>query len=319
MEAYRWRRQTLLFVFLLVAGLAAFLAAGRALPGVHPPDRNYGAFGPEGPRLREQLWIVPGADVQIPLRATVFRPPEPTDGPVRRPLVVINHGSDSSRESVAMPVFYWLSKWFVERGYVVLLPQRRGHGATGGELAEGRDDCANPDHYASGLAGAADIEGALQFMSSQRFVDPTRTIVVGVSTGGWASLALASRNAPGVSLIVNFAGGRGGHAYGRPNAVCAPERLIDATAAYARTARTRTVWFYAANDSYFGPELATEMAQAWEQAGGLVDLELLPAYRSEGHEIASDRAGWSVWGSLLERAVRKSDAPARTVGFRAVH
>src|SRR5262245_38569690 len=118
-------------------------------------DGAYGPFGPEGPRLREQLCIVPGADPRTPLRATVFRPPEKGPRPVRRPLVVINHGSDeSTREAVSMPVFYWLSKWFVDRGYVVLLPQRRGYGATGGELAEGRDTCADPDHRAAGLAGA---------------------------------------------------------------------------------------------------------------------------------------------------------------------
>src|SRR5262245_14595713 len=88
----------------------------------------YGAYGPEGPRMREQFWLLPGADPQVPLRATVFRPTEAVAegaGQLRRPLVVINHGSDAyTREAVAMPVFYWLSRWFVDRGYVVVLPQR---------------------------------------------------------------------------------------------------------------------------------------------------------------------------------------------------
>jgi dienelactone hydrolase len=262
--------------------------------------------------LREQLWIVPGADPTIPLRATVFRPPEtPPVGsaaadsksrrPVRHPLVVINHGTDEgTREAVSMPVFYWLSKWFVDRGYVVLLPQRRGHGATSGALAEGRDTCADPDHHAAGLAAADDIEAALRYMARQTFVDRSRMVVAGVSTGGWASLALASRNLPGVRLVVNFAGGRGGHAYGQPRAVCAPERLIEAAGAYGRRAKVPTLWIYASNDSYFGPDIAASLVSAWNHSGGRAELHLLSAYGSEGHHVVADAAGWDLWGRRLE-------------------
>lgn len=266
---------------------------------------GYGAYGPEGPRMREQFWLVPGGDPKVPLRATVFRPAEAI-APVRHPLVMINHGSDAfTREAVAMPVFYWLSRWFVERGYVVLLPQRRGHGATGGDLAEGRDTCANPDHLASGQAAADDIEAALRFMQGQSFVDASRLVVAGVSTGGWAALALAARNPAGLQLVVNFAGGRGGHAYGRANAICGEDRLIAATAAFGREARVPTFWAYAENDSFFGPELAAAMAAAWNAAGGSAEFNLLPAYGEEGHAMVDDRSGWRLWGPALDKALAR--------------
>ena len=80
----------------------------------------------------------------------------------RHPLVVINHGtSELNRMSVSMPVYYWLSRWFVDRGYAVVLPQRRGHGATGGTLVEAVGDCANPDHYRSGVVAAQDVGAAV--------------------------------------------------------------------------------------------------------------------------------------------------------------
>src|SRR6185312_15058931 len=161
----------------------------------------------EGSRMREQLWVLPSGEAGRDMRATVFRPKGDASGTEkRRPLVVINHGTDEmTRLAVSMPVYYWLSRWFVERGYVVVLPQRRGHGATGGDLAEGRDTCANPDHLGSGQAAADDIEAALGFMKRQAFVDPARLVVAGISTGGWAALALAARNPPGLQLVVNFA------------------------------------------------------------------------------------------------------------------
>jgi dienelactone hydrolase len=287
----------------LVALIVGVLA--QSLPAAAERLVQFGAFGPEGPRLREQLWLVPGADPNVPLRSTVFRPKDDALQPPKpRPLVVINHGSDDGREAVSMPVFYWLSRWFVERGYVVLLPQRRGHGATGGEAVEARDTCANPDHYAAGMAGAKDIDAAVRFMVTQAFIDPQQVAVVGISTGGWAALALAGLETPGVRMIVNFAGGRGGHAYGRRNVVCKPDRLIKAVAAYGKAALVPTLWFYAENDSYFGPSLATAMARAWADTGATVDLRLLPTYGTEGHGLVDDRDGWSLWSAPLEEALK---------------
>jgi dienelactone hydrolase len=254
--------------------------------------------------MREQLWLIPSGDPQIAMRATMFRPREAADqdAPEQRlPLVVINHGTDeNTRLAVSMPVYYWLSRWFVERGYAVLLPQRRGHGATGGELAEAIGSCADPDHYASGRAAADDIAAAVGFMTAQPFIDPRRITVVGVSTGGWASLAYAARNAPNVEAVVNFAGGRGGHAFGRKNAICNAGELTAAARKFGETARIPSIWFYAKNDSYFGPELAQSLAEAWRGGGGLVENHVLQAYGSDGHSVADDRAGWDVWGDSLQ-------------------
>jgi dienelactone hydrolase len=255
--------------------------------------------------MREQLWLVPGADPAIPLRTTVFKPQDDnSQAQQRRPLAIINHGSDEGREATAMPVFYWLSRWFVERGYVVVLPQRRGHGATGGEAKEARDTCSDPDHLSAGLEAADDIEGALRFMRQQDFIDPDRVTVVGISTGGWGALALASKNPDGVRLVVNFAGGRGAYADGRRNAICAPDRLIKAAAWFATTARVPSLWLYAANDSYFSPSFAASMAAAWNASGGTASLKQLKAYGSEGHRIADDRAGWKLWGEALDRSLQ---------------
>jgi dienelactone hydrolase len=296
------------------AGIATFLAATLlAASAAHAgPAAQYGSFGPEGSRLREQLWILPSGDPAIALRATVFRPDDaPGSMPVRRPLAVINHGtSEATRLSVAMPVFYWLSRWFVEHGYVVVLPQRRGHGATGGDLAEDIGTCAKPDHYASGLTAAEDIRAVVDYMTAQPGIAANETIVAGISTGGWASLALAARKPQNIRAIVNFAGGRGGHAGGMANAVCGERALIKAAADYGRSSTLPTVWFYSRNDSYFGPKLATAMARAWTGAGGRAALHVVDAYAEDGHDIASDRAGWDLWGRELERFLESVASPA---------
>lgn len=253
--------------------------------------------------MREQLWIVPSGDEKRPMRATLFKPARDAAARDDRqyPLVVINHGTDdATRLAVAMPVYYWLSRWFVDRGYAVLLPQRRGHGATGGPLSESVGSCDHPDHYASGTIAADDISAAIDFMTQQSSIAKSNVVVVGISTGGWASLALAARNPAKVSAIINFAGGRGGHAYGQPREVCGVEELLAAARQYGEKARLPTVWYYATNDSYFGPKLAKSLAQVWSEAGGSVEAHILPPYGAEGHGLADDRMGWEIWGKSLQ-------------------
>ena len=286
-------------LLLLAGGMTATSASAQT------GDTVYGPYGPEGRRLREQLWIVPDGDSTGELRATVFRPAgggnESGDGK-RRPMVVINHGtSELTRLAVSMPVYYWLSRWFVERGYVVVLPQRRGHGATGGTLVEAVGNCADPDHFTSGQVAADDIAATIIYMSRQSFVEPGQTIVVGVSTGGWASLALASRTPAVARAVINFAGGRGGHAFGKANAICGRSQLVEAAHAFATTSAIPTLWLYSVNDSYFGPDLAHDMFDAWRSGGGKAELELLPTYHDEGHDIVDDMEGWDVWGERVTR------------------
>jgi dienelactone hydrolase len=308
----RTKRFTRVAIALCAALLPALVTTSLPSEAASPDTASvYGPFGPEGPRLREQLWILPSADHAYPLRATVFRPADAPDAngeQTRHPLVVINHGtSDATRMAVAMPVYYWLSRWFVDRGYVVVLPQRRGHGATGGPMAESIGSCADPDHFHSGLAAADDIEGAADYMSAQPFVAPGEAIVVGISSGGWASLALASRNPGNVRAVINIAGGRGGRPYGqRMDTVCGEKRLIEATRSFADTARVPTLWLYADNDSYFRPDLARAMASAWQAGGGEAELHVFPAYGEDGHNLADDRAGWDIWGSTVDKFLDES-------------
>ena len=309
-DVARWAarmKHVALSITIAIALMSVFPFAPFARAG---DDRGLGAFGPEGARMREQLWILPSGDPNMQLRATVFRPRDDSaDGPERRQLVVINHGTDEqTRLSVSMPVYYWLSRWFVDRGYVVVIPQRRGHGATGGDLIESVGTCETADHYASGQIAANDIAASITYMTEQPFVMPRDVIVVGISTGGWASLALASRNLPQVGAVVNFAGGRGGHAYGRANAICNVDSLLKASHVFAETARVPSLWLYAQNDSYFNGKLAQDMTQSWQAGGGLAETHILPPYQDEGHRIADDRGGWDIWGDLLQSFLDRNRA-----------
>ncbi|OYZ93508.1 MAG: hypothetical protein B7Y08_16545 [Rhodospirillales bacterium 24-66-33] len=257
-------------------------------------------IGPLAAQDRQQVVRLPGPGGST-LVATVMRPP----GEARSPLVVINHGSPadgSQRAKMERPRYTALSSFFLSRGYVVALPLRRGYGETGGSWAEGFGSCEVPDYFNAGLQGAADIQATIDFMRAQPYVAPDRTIVVGQSAGGWATIALSSRNPPGVAGIINFAGGRGGHQKLAGGGIgnCAPRSLVEAAAKYGTTARVPMLWIYTENDSFFEPSLAKRMAEAYGGAGGKATYRPVGAFGRDGHSLAGSSKGNSVWGPLIE-------------------
>jgi len=275
---------------LLVCCLAATGAASQSLG---PQDAERQA-------LREQVWRVPSGGQPLML-TTVYRPP----GEARAPLAVVNHGSPSdgnARASMPRQRYSGISSWLVSKGYVVVVPQRRGYGETGGGWAEQYGTCTNPDYHRAGLETAADIRAAIDYMRTQPFVAPDRTIVVGQSAGGWGSLALSSTNPPGVSHIINFAGGRGGQntVFGADQYKnCTSSALVTAAGKYGATARVPTLWIYTENDSFFRPELAQNMFKAYTGAGGKAVFKALGPSGKDGHSFLTQPNTSAIWGPMI--------------------
>jgi dienelactone hydrolase len=279
--------------------IAAALVAAVCGAAVNRAEAAAGPREPEGGALRRELWLIPFPAANVEMRTLVFRP----RGAGPFPLAVINHGSTQDAESRAtapMEEFEALTAWFVRRGYAVAIPERPGHGRTGGPYFEDQGDCEDADYQRSGLATATSIEVAIAYMTTQPFVRRNDVVVVGQSAGGLGALALASRNPPGVRAVINFSGGRGGRSYNQSNNNCAPERLIQAVRTFGSTARVPTLWIYTENDSYFPPDLSRRMAEEFGLAGGSVEYHLLPPFGTEGHLLAESRDSAPIWGPTLD-------------------
>lgn len=246
-----------------------------------------------------QVISIPYAEAGVSMKATLFRPPG--KGPF--PLAVVSHGSSESAEARAlydMPQFTAIVSLLLRRGYVVVLPQRPGHGHTGGPYLESAGECENADFAAAGDAAGRSILVAINFLLRESFVRQAPVLIVGHSAGAWGSLSLASKRGDLIGRVVNFAGGLGGHAYAYSNRNCSPERLISVAAQIGRTTRIPTLWLYAENDTYFPPALARSMAAAYQAAGANVELHILRSIGEEGHFIAFSGAAAPVWLPLVE-------------------
>ncbi|MDP3693927.1 S9 family peptidase [Bradyrhizobium sp.] len=269
---------------------------------------SLGAKGAEAEPHRRQQWLVPAPTIDGAARALLFRPPG--DGPFR--LAVIAHASTQNalrRAQMPQPEYRALAGRLVARGFAVLVPERPGHGATGGRYLEDQGGCDNADYARAGRATADAIAAAAGFMRKQPFIRPDGLVIVGHSAGGWGALALAGGNPKDVSAIIAFAPGRGGHADDQPNRVCAPHMLMVAAAEFGRAARVPVTWLVAANDTYFSPDLSRRMAAAFRGSGGKAGFHVLAPSGSEGHWLAESEAGVEIAGPELNRAL-KSLAPA---------
>jgi dienelactone hydrolase len=262
-----------------------------------------GAQGPEGEPDRRQQWLVPSPEPATSAHALLFRPAG--DGPF--PLAVIAHASTQNvlrRAQMPQPEYRALAVLLVARGFAVLVPERLGHGATGGPYVEDQRGCDEADYSRAGHATASEIATAMDYLRKQAFIRSDGTVIVGHSAGGWGALALAGENPAGVSRVILFAPGRGGRANDSPNQVCAPHTLLAAAAEFGAQARIPVTWLVAANDSYFAPAFSRQLADAFAKGGARVDFRALPAYGSEGHWLAETENGVKAAASELERALK---------------
>jgi dienelactone hydrolase len=287
----------------LLKTVCVLLTLGTLLVQPAAAQVALGAQAAEGDPDGRQQWLVPSPDSATAAHAILFRPPG--DGPF--PLAIIAHATSQNvlrRAQMPQPEYRALAAWLAARGFAVLVPERPGHGATGGPYLEDQGGCDEADYARAGRATADSIAAALDFMRGQSFVRQDGVVIVGHSAGAWGALALAARNPQGVSVIIAFAPGRGGHANDLPNQVCAPHTLISAAAEFGKGARVPVTWLVAANDTYFSPALSRQIADAFRAAGGKVDFRVLAASGSEGHWLVEAESGVKSAAPELARALK---------------
>jgi dienelactone hydrolase len=256
--------------------------------------------------VQEEVWALP---VTLPILAYVVRPVG--TGPF--PLVIMNHGvSLNARERAFFPLveFRDAAMWFARRGNIVVAPTGTGYGAAALDISEkglygpffsAIGSYENPNFRNAGLAVALLDKWIVDYMTDQKLIVPSSTVVVGQSAGGWAAIALSSENLPSVKAIIAFAAGRGGRVGGKPNNNCAPDKLVETTADFGRTARTPMLWIYIENDTFFGPALSKEMHRAYVSAGGDAEYHLLPPFGSDGHFMIDSADSIPLWAPLVSQ------------------
>jgi pimeloyl-ACP methyl ester carboxylesterase len=150
----------------------------------------------------------------VRLEVVLFKPEG--EGPF--PLLVFNHGSTGTGK---LPDRFTRTSWnfgladfFLERGWMVAFPQRRGRGRSDGLYDEGFAplrgngySCDPPRSLPGADRALDDIEAAVGTLLRRPDVSPGPILMGGNSRGGVLSIAYAGKHPEQVLGVINFVGG----------------------------------------------------------------------------------------------------------------
>jgi dienelactone hydrolase len=272
-------------------------------------------------------WAAAGRQATIPvheasgdvaqMETTFFLP----SGPGPFPVVVFSHGRASGAEGRAAvqigvsrsQLDYWLAK-----GVAVVSPVRPGYGhSSGGDVEDsgvhhdsaGR--CTNrPDFRKTAAAAALTVDATLAWLHDQPWADPRDVLLVGQSVGGLATVGAGAQGLPGVVGYVNFAGGTGGNPERSPGHSCDPAQLEAIFAADGQTTHVPSLWIYAVNDQYWGPDQPVAWHAAFARGGS--DTRFVhapPVADDDGHGLSRHAA--ALWAPEVDSFLAHIGFPAK--------
>jgi dienelactone hydrolase len=254
--------------------------------------------------LNETLVSVPitvetadGVRHETAFQLTHFRPAGA--GPF--PLAVLHHGRGIDNSYPSRHRTMQITTYFLRRGFAVLVPTRMGYGGLGNAIDPERPSSPRCDLRGAELqvnAVAAHTFATLTYAAALPWADPKRVVIAGGSVGGYTSVATASREVPGLAAVINFAGGVGGNPKRRPGNPCAPERLTALFSKIGGAVPVPTLWIYAENDKYWGPQHPRDWHGAFVKSGGTAELLMLGPTGDDGHEVAVE--GFAKWRPVAD-------------------
>lgn len=229
------------------------------------------------------------------------------------PTLVFNHGSTgrgTDPRAFTRPIdFPEIAKFFVERGWAVVMPARRGRGGSEGLYDEGFAPNRALGYVCDptlSLVGAEralrDVEAAMDAILAMPFVDPARVVIGGQSRGGILSVAYAGRRPEQLKGVINFVGGWMGGG--------CPYPINRTLFARGGPYPGDTLWLYGDGDRFYPLSHSRENFAAFQAAGG----------KGRFHEFPESAGGHYVWRSpnawapLVQSYLEKLGLPSEKRG-----
>lgn len=304
------------------AASAASTASGESVEPAEPA----GTPKPALPAGEAVTIAVPGAGMfggTVTMAAQVFRPPG--DGPF--PVVVFSHGRAPDaidRVHLKVGVSNAQLRYWLGRGDAVVSPIRPGYGATGGADVEnsgarfdGSGRCTtHPDYRATSAAAVRSVDATLAWLRAQPWADAKHVLLVGQSMGGLTTVAASAKAPAGVVGYINFAGGGGGSPTLSPGHNCDPDQLTALYGEFGRSTAVPSLWVYAENDQYFGPDAPVAWHASFARGGSKTTfVHAPPVADNDGHGLSRHQA--RLWAPYVDGFLATIDFPptasARTV------
>ncbi len=233
------------------------------------------------------------------------------------PVLIFAHGRPSTRYDrsvLSNPIPFVHVKYWLKQGFAVVASIRPGYGATGGLDREGSGAAINNDlkqcHSAGDLTpfmqrGMASVRTTLDWVKQQTWAKPKAIVLEGHGAGGFLVTTLAAENPDGVVGVINFAGGAAAFPEAGISHSCADKQLTQIFSQAGRTMRVPSIWLYAENDGFWGPDAPKKWHAAFAKHLTAPSEFILtgPLPNFDGHYLLN--YGGIVWVGSLNRFIER--------------
>jgi dienelactone hydrolase len=268
-------------------GLASALACAQAAQAVSIPVAS--ATGATGTVIR--------------LEAFVYEPVG--DGP--HPVVVFSHGSSAGRPKASLRARRQ-AEYFASRGFIVVVPMRRGRGGSTGLSLESEVKNCDIQSWAPGLQSSfEDLTAVLTYVQTLKGADASRVLLAGTSRGGFLSVAYSALGERRRILVgvINFAGGWVAQAEDN----CPTDFNHISFAEFGHGTSVPSLWLYGENDTFYSTESIHGYAEAFRAKGALLRFQVVPGVPENGHGLADHP---TLWAPIVDSYLQSIGIPPST-------
>jgi dienelactone hydrolase len=222
---------------------------------------------------------------RVRLEVVLFKPKG--SGPF--PLLVFNHGRIYRGTPASLTLTESdpeLAEVFLEKGWMVAFPQRRGRGKSDGLYGEWLETYAAKGYYDPGgsLPGAEralnDIKAAIAALQRRPDVAGKRLLIGGESGGGILSITYAGGHPQQIAGVINFVGGWVGERCRTASEING--ELFERGAKYDRA----TLWLYGRGDQAYSIAHSRSNFETFANAGGKGEFIEFDVPEGNGHSLS---------------------------------
>jgi len=212
---------------------------------------------------------VPKSSVR--LETFVYQPP----GDGKFPVVIFNHGSAGGNPKISLPS-QPIADYFVQRGFIVVVPMRRGRGQSSGVSPESETKNCDPASWEPGIRlSFDDLSAVFEYIAHIPKAKPSSVILAGASRGGFLSVAYAARGEY------------------RKNIIGAIDFNYVSFAKFGAKTRIPMLWLYGSHDAFYDAESIESYHKVFAAKGGDVSFQLIDGVPQNGHWLPGYPDLWS--------------------------
>jgi dienelactone hydrolase len=224
-----------------------------------------------------------------PIRLEMFEYLPPGDG--QFPVIIFNHGSAGGHPEASLPS-QPIADYFVKRGFIVLVPMRRGRGRSSGVSFESEAKNCDPASWETGLQiSFEDLSAVFEYIPHVAKANPSAVILAGASRGGFLSVAYAAsgKYRQHIASVINFVGGWVAQAEDN----CQIDFNYVSFAKFGSETKVPMLWLYGLHDAYFTAESIESYFKVFVARGGNARFQFVDGVPQNGHWLPAYPELWT--------------------------